>query len=297
MDLPLSFKRNVRGVCGSRGEAWLGDLPLIISGLERRWKIIVEPNFPNLSYNYVAPAMRADGTPVVLKLGLPADDGEFDGETAYLRHMNGEAVVRIVDEDTGIRALLLQRAIPGDHLREAFAGEPVRAVDAAITTLKRLARKPPADQTQFTSLERWANKLSAVDCWDFPRAYAQRASEILETSHSGGHCLLHGDFHHENILSNGPEAYLVIDPKGLIGDIKYDIAAFLNNHGGWLRGRPDLKTQLDTAVKNFADAFGISPLEIRRWAFAQKVLGAFWTCTENGGRWRDQLASADVWGI
>ena len=89
----------------------------------------------------------------------------------------------------------------------------------------------------------------------------------------------------------------MIDPKGVIGDLKYDIAVFLNNHYGWLRGRPDLHRQLDCAVGRFADEFCLSHIEIRNWAYAQKVLGSFWTLLDGGDVSNDQLASAEIWDV
>lgn len=42
--------------------------------------------------------------------------------------------------------------------------------------------------------------------------------------------VLHGDLHHWNILSGQREPWLVIDPKGLVGDPGYEVGAFLANH-------------------------------------------------------------------
>jgi len=297
IDLPESFAENVTLVCGSRGETWLRELPKLVSILEEKWTIKAGPSFANLSYNYVAPVVRADGTDAVLKLGLPVDDEEFDGETAYLRYLNGDGVVRLIDEEPDARALLLERASEGRDLRQSFFSDPSAGVNAAIGLLRRLVRKPPASTTGFVMLENWTAKLQEVDEWDFPKGYASKASNIFGSAAASEKYLLHGDFHHENILSSDTQGFLAIDPKGVIGDIKYDIAVFLNNHRAWLNAAPDLKEQLDSAVRGFANAFSIPEEEIRRWAFAQKVLGAFWTCTENGPRWRGQLTSADIWGI
>lgn len=41
--------------------------------------------------------------------------------------------------------------------------------------------------------------------------------------------LLHGDFHHDNILLGNDGEYIIIDPKGVIGDPVFDIARFILN--------------------------------------------------------------------
>lgn len=41
---------------------------------------------------------------------------------------------------------------------------------------------------------------------------------------------MHGDLHHENILSSVREPWLAIDPKGLIGESEYEVISFLLNN-------------------------------------------------------------------
>jgi streptomycin 6-kinase len=50
------------------------------------------------------------------------------------------------------------------------------------------------------------------------RLFAQSTTSVL----------LHGDLHHDNILHDG-NAWVAIDPKGLIGDPAYEIAPLLCN--------------------------------------------------------------------
>ena len=42
-------------------------------------------------------------------------------------------------------------------------------------------------------------------------------------------CVLHGDLHHENVLDGGERGWLVIDPKGLLGERTYEYATTLCN--------------------------------------------------------------------
>jgi len=39
--------------------------------------------------------------------------------------------------------------------------------------------------------------------------------------------LLHGDLHHDNVLFDSRRGGLAIDPKGVIGELKYEIGAAL----------------------------------------------------------------------
>ncbi|MEO9256315.1 MAG: aminoglycoside resistance protein, partial [Tepidiformaceae bacterium] len=82
VEIPESFARCMRDVYGESGAAWIVRLPSIVAECERRWEIAVDAPFA-LTYNYVAPARRADGTLAVLKVGYPC--GELLSEIAALK--------------------------------------------------------------------------------------------------------------------------------------------------------------------------------------------------------------------
>lgn len=293
---PARFVENVVGVCGEAGRRWIESLPLMISLFEEKWRVRVGPHFSNLSYNYVAPAVRDDGLATVLKIALPAADAEARGERRYLRAMAGRGTIEIIEQDDDRDAFLMRRSSPGEDLQTAFAKAPRGAVEAAIQLLMTLTASPTVDSESFVSLAEWAAELKKVSHYDFPPSYAAKASAIFNLEKKSARTLIHGDYHHENILSSG-NSFVAIDPKGIIGEVKYDIAVFLNNHYGWLRDRPDARTETHLAAARFAEVFGYSRAEILEWAFAQKVLAAFWTCTEGNDRWRRQLTSADIWDL
>ena len=67
-----------------------------------------------LSYNYVAPAVRADGTEAVLKLGFP--NRELLSEMHALLVFAGHGVVQLLETDFERRVFFLERVHPGVEL-------------------------------------------------------------------------------------------------------------------------------------------------------------------------------------
>src|SRR5262245_44639599 len=63
------------------------------------------------------------------------------------------------------------------------------------------------------------------------RALVDRAKEILaELDNSQTNArLLHGDLQHSNVLFDDDRGWLAIDPKGVIGEVEYEIGAALRN--------------------------------------------------------------------
>ena len=71
VSIPDDFARTMVELYRESGVEWLNRLPSLIADCAQRWSLTVLPPFEPLSYNYVAPAIRADGTDVVLKVGVP----------------------------------------------------------------------------------------------------------------------------------------------------------------------------------------------------------------------------------
>lgn len=295
--LPESFVTNAVRVCGTRGREWLESIPSVVCDLEARWNITVGSHFSDLSYNFVAPVRRNDGRHAVLKLGLPVEDNEIFSEAAYLRHLEGRGAVALIEEERSFRAILVERAVPGQDLLAVFGKDPSRAADIGIACLQMVVSGPPKNAGDLIELRTWFEKMQAFPRSVFPAEYIETALDIFREYSSDPFFLIHGDYHHTNILSNGDDTFTVIDPKGVIGSLCYDMAVFLNNHKGWLAPRPGHKRELDLAVLKFSNSFAVSPGKIRRWAFAQMVLSSFWTFTEGVQTWREDLALADIWKI
>ena len=297
--LPIKFTRNTLDLCGALGEQWLNRLPQIVEEIEKRWSLKTEKPFRNLSYNYVAPCFRDDGGEAVLKIALPLNNPEIFNEAKFLQLANGAGAVKLLESDESRRAILLEKLTPGENLKEVCRRKEAKAVEIAIPIMLRLVQEPPPNFA-FLSLNEWFNDFFGKAAnTKFPLEYQKKAREFYEqlSSNSKRKFLLHGDLHHENILSAGREAFLAIDPKGIVGDVGYEIAVFLNNHLCWLASEKNLREKLNVAVGRFSAAFDIKPLDLRKWAYAQIALSAWWTFEDNGEKWETDLAFAEFWEV
>jgi len=295
--LPRKFTRNTLDLCGESGKQWLNDLPGVIKEIENEWSLNAEKPFRNLSYNYVAPCVRADGGEAVLKIALPLNNPEIFNEAKFLHMADGSGAVKLLKSDESRRAILLEKLSPGKNLKEVCRLDEAKAVEIAITIMRRLLKKPPPDSA-FRKVDEWFNNFfEKAGGTNFPPECQNKARGFYEqlSSNATDKFLIHGDLHHENILSAGREAFLAIDPKGIVGDIGYEIAVFLNNHLWWLASEKNLREKLNATVRRFSEAFEIEPPDLRKWAYAQIVLSAWWTFDENGENWGRELALAEIW--
>jgi streptomycin 6-kinase len=262
------------------GKAWLDRLPEAIDALKRRWSLTVGPQIEEeASCSWVAPCIREDNTHAVLKLGLPHMEAthEIDG----LRFWNGDPTVRLLEEDTELNAMLLERCQPGTILRTLPEADQDKVI---AELLQRLWRLPPDDHP-FRPLSymiaAWSeeSRQKAAD-WPDPslaREGLRVYQELLDST--GDAVMLATDLHAGNVLRAQREPWLVIDPKPFVGDRTYDATQHLLNCKERLRDDPE------GTIGRFSDLLCIDRDRVRQWTFARLA-------TETGGDKKERQALA-----
>lgn len=293
--LPENFRRNITDLHAEKGERWLMQIPDLVADISKVWRLVVDQPFQNLSYHFVAPCLCDDGSEAVLKIGFAEEDSIVAKEAEFLRVVDGDGAVRLFRFDEIRCALLLERLRPGENLVELARNDDEQATAQAIRVLKKIRRLPPKEN-QFPTLEKWVDSFLGAKKTNFEYARVKKAQKIFERLiGSSERQLLHGDLHHQNILSAQRDGFLAIDPKGIVGEVGFEISVFLNNPRGWLLDAPERGKLLHRRVEQFAEAFALEPGDLRDWAFAEAVLSAWWTIEDGGSDWKNWLACAEIW--
>jgi len=295
--VPDGFVRTIVELYGAAGIEWLSRLPSIIAECAQRWSLTVMPPFEPLSYNYVAPAVRADGTDVVLKVGVP--NRELLTEIEALRLFDGHGIVQLLDADPDQGLLLLERLKPGTPLSSLADDE--RATSIAVQVMLQLWRPAPLEHP-FPTVAKWAAGLKRMrehfggGCGPFPSGLVE-AAETLFTEligSMGESVLLHGDLHHENILAAERQPWLALDPKGLVGEAAYEVGALLRNPMPQLLTEPQPERHLGRRVDQLAEELGFEGARLVGWGLAQAVLAAWWSYEDHGHGWESWIACAEL---
>jgi streptomycin 6-kinase len=211
----------------------------------REWGLELGEPFALSSVSYVAPAGEA-----VVKVAWEGDDESLH-EGDALELWDGEGAVRLLRRSR--RALLEERTLPGDDLSALSDDEATAiAVDVA-SRLWRPARSPfrpvaPAIRLWLGEAERAGSALVPL------------ARELLFELDPGADWLVHGDYHHHNILRDG-ERFVAIDPKPYLADREYDVPSFLWNPLG---SRMEHREQTERRIAAFVAA-GLDDFRIRAW--------------------------------
>ena len=183
------------------------------------WGVELGPPFALSRYSFVAPA-NGDA---VLKVTPPEDD-ESDEEADALALWAGAGAVRLLRHDRRRRAMLLERAVPGDDLSVLPEDEATAlAVEAGLRLWK-----PAAEPFRWVgdNVPRWLD--NAERSGGAGAELIPLARELYASLDAGRSTLVHGDFHHHNLLRS-VRGYVAIDAKPMLGEPEYDVASFLWN--------------------------------------------------------------------
>jgi streptomycin 6-kinase len=290
--VPDDFARAVKAFRGSEGAAWLGGLPAIVEKCAARWGLEVGLPFLPLYYNYVAPAERADGTRVVLKVSFP--DDETPTEREALRLFEGRGAARLLDADEARGALLLERLEPGTKLSDLCETDDEGATSAAAAVMRSLRRPAPRGHG-FPSVADWGKGFGRHRArfggasGPIPlRLFEEAESLFRELNDSAAEpVLLHGDLHQGNVIAASREPWLSIDPKGVVGEPAYEVGALLRNPVGRILSWTNLARVMERRVRQLSDELGFERVRVRGWGVSQAILAAVWSC-EDGARDADE---------
>ena len=295
--IPRALIRTTIELHGPAGAGWLKRLPTLIAVSEEHWSLEVGSPFPGLSFNYVAPALRAEGTAAVLKLSFPGDSG-FEREAEALRLFDGRGTARLLELDPDRGAMLLERLEPGVPLTTVRDDEEATSIVAGV--LRQLWRPVPP-RHPFPAVSDWARGFDRLrrsfggGTGPMPAALVEKAEELFaDLLASGGESvLLHGDLHHQNVLAARREPWLAIDPKGVVGEPAYDTAALLHNPVELLDA-PQPGKVLERRVDLLSEELGLERARVRNWGIAQAVLAAYWGLEDGGRVWEEALVFAEL---
>lgn len=319
MNLPTDFIRTIESTYGEEGKQLIANLPALIEEASQRWDLMDVQPVPDLSYNFVAFALNGASNSVrrrsvVLKIGVP--NRELTSEMAALRLFDGEGACRLMDYDEEKGFLLLERLQPGvmlatmedDGQATHIAAEVMLKIWKPLESaslLANLQEQTPAQKQasglqSFIRLTDWfdgLNRLRAMfsgGTGPLDEKLVDRVEQSAKNFFAENHkpVLMHGDFHHFNILSS-ERGWLVIDPKGVIGPAGYEVGPLLMNPWGDLLNGNKYWLLTKRRIDILHERLGFERERIQEWGLAHAILSAWWGIEDNTG-WEYALNFAEM---
>jgi streptomycin 6-kinase len=219
----------------------------------------------------------------VLKLNAPSHR-EADHEADALACWAGGGAVRLLARDDVRRALLLERCRPGTRLWDADVDELAVVVEL-LPRLSHVAARPHPFRLLADEADRWADTLRRrYETGGAPleRPLLDAALEVFRTVDRTAASLVNQDLHGGNVLAAEREAWLLIDPKPLVGEPELDAVGLLRN-AVW--GGAPVRRYLHALA-----GLGLDRERLRGWGAAHALA---WSWDDGFGRWLpDHIAAA-----
>ncbi|MDH6128600.1 aminoglycoside phosphotransferase family protein [Kitasatospora sp. GP82] len=283
--VPERLAQTVRATEGAAGAAWLAGLRNTVAEHLARWDLTLERiGEPGGRLSLIAYVRRPDDSLAVLKAQpvTPATAHEH----AALAHWAGRSAVLLLDADPAAGVLLLERLhgdIPLRSLAEA------KAMLEATSLLQRLW-VPPAEGHPFSSVADRVGELASGlrRRRELPRAADTRPliDEALETAagllaDEPERRLLHGDFHHGNVLAADRAPWLAVNPEPLVGERAFDLAWLAQDRMDTLAGSPGPRGAARRRLHQLADSVEVEYERLRGWTLFRTVAAGL-RCLEAG---------------
>ena len=265
----------------------MGDLTTFARWLNR-WELVPdgEPFETRYAKNWLIP-VRRNGQAAILK--ITTADHEIAGG-ALMAWLAGDGAARVLEREGG--ALLLER-LPATRsladMARAGGDDEASRIICAVGDKLHAPRPGPPPET-LIPLARWFRALApaaAAHGGVFGVSLAAAQALMAEPRDV---VVLHGDLHHENVIDGGERGWLIIDPKGLLGERAYEYATTLCNPDAALALKPGrLARQIDV----IADAARLDPRRLLHWTLAHAAISAAW-CVTDGFDPAPALALAEI---
>jgi streptomycin 6-kinase len=254
--------------------------PSLLERLQRRaneWAVACERSFETESS--VITFGRRGNQAVVLKLVKHPGDEWHSGQ--ILEVFNGNGCVQVYQHEPG--AVLVEKLQPGHSLSElTLADRDEEATEIlANVILQMSAAESPLELSEFgATVESWGKgfaKYIATGDDQISMSLVEAGQQVYASlcASQTQPRLLHGDLQHYNVLFDSERGWLAIDPKGVAGELEYEVGAFMRNPFE----RPDLflsRSIVERRLNQLTAKLNLNYERALAWSFAQAVLSAIW---------------------
>ncbi len=220
------------------------------------------------------------GKRVVLKISKQASDESHSGKV--LRAFAGDGAVKVYESVTG--AVLLERLEPGEQLVSVVKrGDDEQATRILAQVIGKLANHvAPIECPTVTDWARGFDRYLRSGDQQIPNELVHEARHLYQelASTQRTTMLLHGDLQHYNVLYDNERGWIAIDPKGVVGELEYELGALLRNPVE----HPEVFANLATVNRRLETLTASLNLDYSRafaWSFAQAILSAIWDIEDN----------------
>lgn len=279
MNKSYCFKQNeIENVINRFGKDFYKKVLRDIETYADKWTLTSFQLIPSYSSNLIFICYSENFGRVVLKIGNPSFREIFT-EFNTLCEYNGRRFCRVFDDDIENGVILEEYVQPGNPLRDESSLDKRLSV---FCSLYKGLHIMPIKAEIYPTYTEWVCRITEYmskrqDCKEL-YLYMKKAKDICLSVSAlySKKMLLHGDFHHDNILLGNDGEYIAIDPKGVIGDPVFDIARFiLNEFGGEIT--TELYKKINHIICILEKNLDIPSYILKQCFYVETTMGVCWS--------------------
>ena len=291
--MPASMTDFIVSRFGLQGRTWVEKQRGVLADCAEQWDLGFDGLAPGGLPTNVVIFVRRAGKALVLKTGFPHPEhlNELFTELQVLRRWQGRAqCVQLVDYDEAHGVLLMERVLPGTMFRQ-------ESVDQRSTSIPDLFSLTPLEaETLDGDLPNYRDWIArAFETYRksgetlllphliLAEAYLAKLLNLYPDQY-----LLHGDLHHENMLKGDDDAWIAIDPKGVMGPPILEYGRFMHNFVADETQHDSVEAVLVNRSKTLAGKFPVD--ELLMTGYIDLVLSVCWTLNDDQALCADRCA-------
>ncbi len=266
------FVNNIIKIYGEDGEGWLKNLPAILRICAKRWNFKVTGICADLNHNYLV-KVRLKSAEAIVKLIF--DEEQFIKELRALQLFQGSYCIKLLDYAADQKALLLAKA--HYSLSDLFPEQELDSIAIYANFIKEYQQqKIFVQNNKFPNFKNWFGSIKHNDVINI--LLVNKALDLVKNLDQRNIILLHGDLHHGNVMSY-ENNWVMIDPKGVMGTVEFEIAAFLINPSNIVK--LNIADIINVRVNELSKILALDSLELLQWSFVRAILASCWCIEDN----------------
>lgn len=268
------FTENIKKIYSESGHQWLLNLPKQIMKLSKEWEFELIQVMPELSYSFVA-LVKCQNKSAIIKIAH--SEQSLARESLCLSSFQKDSPA-IFNFDEKENAILMEYIYPGKPLKNLVkAGQDDQATKIICDVICKLRLQTIPNQHPFKHLSELASDLTILK-GNFDEKLLNKAICLFQelTADRSNDIMLHGDLHHDNILSSDHN-WKIIDPHGYIGEPTAEVGAMIRNPYNCFPTDKPLRKILERRLSILRDELPYDFERIKAWCYCISVLSVAWT--------------------
>jgi streptomycin 6-kinase len=155
-------------------------------------------------------------------------------------------------------------------------------IDIYTQVVKSLSA-PALSISEFTHVNEWCDTIDRIDNRQIDQSFVDCVRKLRSflLSSAEHEYICHGDLHLENIIQHG-EKWLAIDPKGIIGEMAFEAAAFNLISKDEMRDIHTVSKKMHDRILELSTALDLSYQRLLCWVFLRVIIAAQWFIEDSG---------------